>query len=169
MQFETIIPRHSPSKSYCCLIVGYYFTRPNNSILLQNQGPQTERAIISAVHDRSIEVILVRFGYQQRIGIDVRKTMCRVVFLLEQLFYLQLSPHERGADKRKNKNVCTCKSRTIETCLTLKLSFHALEIPYDSQTTLSQNLIGCSTLSQKNCKLIGLIFDITVPYTMSLL
>ena len=75
MQFETIIPRHSPSKSYCCLIVGYYFTRPNNSILLQNQGPQTERAIISAVHDRSIEVILVRFGYQQRIGIDVRKTV----------------------------------------------------------------------------------------------
>ena len=30
-----------------------------------------------------------------------------------------------------------------------------LEIPNDAYTTLSQNLIGCSTLSQKYCKLIG--------------
>ena len=31
-----------------------------------------------------------------------------------------------------------------------------LEIPKDAFTTLSQNLIGRSTLSQEYCKLIGL-------------
>ena len=32
--------------------------------------------------------------------------------------------------------------------LTLELSSHVLEIPNDAYTTLSRNLIGCSTLSQ---------------------
>ena len=34
--------------------------------------------------------------------------------------------------------------------------FLVLEIPKNAFTTLSQNLIGRSTLSQENCKLIGL-------------
>ena len=32
--------------------------------------------------------------------------------------------------------------------LTSELSSHVLEIPNDAYTTLSRNLIGCSTLSQ---------------------
>ena len=39
--------------------------------------------------------------------------------------------------------------------LTLELSSYVLEIPNDAYTTLSRNLIGCSTLSQEYCKLIG--------------
>ena len=39
--------------------------------------------------------------------------------------------------------------------LTLELSSIVLEIPNDAYATLSQNLIGCSTLSQEYCKLIG--------------
>ena len=39
---------------------------------------------------------------------------------------------------------------------TLELSSIVLEIPYDAYTTLSRNVIGCSTLSQEYCKLIGL-------------
>ena len=39
--------------------------------------------------------------------------------------------------------------------LTLELSSIVLEIPNDAYTTLSRNLIGCSTLSQEYCKLIG--------------
>ena len=31
---------------------------------------------------------------------------------------------------------------------------YVLEIPNDAYTTLSQNLIGCSTLGQDNCELI---------------
>ena len=42
-----------------------------------------------------------------------------------------------------------CKNRT------LGLSSYVLEIPNDAYTTLSQNLMGCSTLSQEYCKLIG--------------
>ena len=38
---------------------------------------------------------------------------------------------------------------------TLELSAHVLEFPNDAHTTLSQNLIGCSTLNQEYCKLIG--------------
>ena len=38
---------------------------------------------------------------------------------------------------------------------TLELSSYVLEIPNDGYTTLSQNLIGCSTLTQEYCKLIG--------------
>ena len=38
--------------------------------------------------------------------------------------------------------------------LTLDLSSYLLEIPNDAYTSLS--LIGCSKLSQKYCKLIGL-------------
>ena len=37
----------------------------------------------------------------------------------------------------------------------LVLSYYVLEIPNDASTILSQNLIGCSTLSQEYCKLIG--------------
>ena len=33
--------------------------------------------------------------------------------------------------------------------LTLELHSHVLEIPNDADKTLSQNLAGCSTLSQK--------------------
>ena len=39
--------------------------------------------------------------------------------------------------------------------LTLQLSLYALEIPNDPYPALSQNLIGCSTLSQEYWKLIG--------------
>ena len=41
--------------------------------------------------------------------------------------------------------------------LKLKLSFCVFEIPDDAYacTTLSQNLIGCTTLSQEYSKLIG--------------
>ena len=39
--------------------------------------------------------------------------------------------------------------------LTLELSSYVLETPNDAYTTLRQNLIGCSTLSQEYCKLIG--------------
>ena len=39
--------------------------------------------------------------------------------------------------------------------LTLEVSFYELVIPNDAYMTLSQNLIGCSTLSQEYCKLIG--------------
>ena len=42
-----------------------------------------------------------------------------------------------------------CKNRT------LGLSSYILEIPNDAYATLSQNLMGCSTLSQEYCKLIG--------------
>ena len=42
-----------------------------------------------------------------------------------------------------------CKNRT------LGLSSYVLEIPNDAYTTLSQNLMGCSTLSQEYCELIG--------------
>ena len=38
---------------------------------------------------------------------------------------------------------------------TLELSSYVLEIPNYAYTTLSQNLIGWSTLSQEQCKLIG--------------
>ena len=38
----------------------------------------------------------------------------------------------------------------------LGFSSYVLEIPKDAFTTLSQNLIGRSTLSQEYCKLIGL-------------
>ena len=37
-----------------------------------------------------------------------------------------------------------------------KLSSYVLDLPNDSYTALSQNFIGCSTLSQEYCKLIGL-------------
>ena len=37
----------------------------------------------------------------------------------------------------------------------LELFSFVLEIPNDRYITLSQNLIGCSTLSQEYCKLIG--------------
>ena len=39
--------------------------------------------------------------------------------------------------------------------LTLELSSHLLEIPYDGYTTLSQILIGCTPLSYEYRKLIG--------------
>ena len=39
--------------------------------------------------------------------------------------------------------------------LTLELSSIVSEIPNDAYTTLGRILIGCSTLSQKDCKLIG--------------
>ena len=39
--------------------------------------------------------------------------------------------------------------------LTLELSSYVLGIPNDAYTALSQNLTGCSTLSQGYCKLIG--------------
>ena len=38
--------------------------------------------------------------------------------------------------------------------LTMELSSSDLEIPKDAYTTLSQNLIGCSKLSQEYCELI---------------
>ena len=38
--------------------------------------------------------------------------------------------------------------------LTLELSPYLLGIPNDANTTLSQNMIGCSTLRQEYCKLI---------------
>ena len=37
----------------------------------------------------------------------------------------------------------------------LELSSYVLQIPNDADTTLNQNLIGWSTLSQEYCKLIG--------------
>ena len=37
---------------------------------------------------------------------------------------------------------------------TLELSPYLLGIPNDAYTTLGQNMIGCSTLSQEYCKLI---------------
>ena len=40
--------------------------------------------------------------------------------------------------------------------LTLELSSYLLEITNDAYTTLQSILIGCSTLSQEYCKLIGL-------------
>ena len=39
--------------------------------------------------------------------------------------------------------------------LTLALSSYVPEIPNNAYTTLSQNLIRCSTPSQEYCKLIG--------------
>ena len=39
--------------------------------------------------------------------------------------------------------------------LTLELSSIVLEIPNDAYSTLSQNLINCSELSQEYCNLIG--------------
>ena len=39
--------------------------------------------------------------------------------------------------------------------LLFELSSIVLEIPNDAYTTLSQNLNGCSTLSQEYSKLIG--------------
>ena len=39
--------------------------------------------------------------------------------------------------------------------LILELSSIKLEIPNDAYTTLNGDLIGCSTLSQEYCKLIG--------------
>ena len=42
-----------------------------------------------------------------------------------------------------------------EGMLALELSSYVLEIPCDAHTTLSQILIGCSTLIQEYCKLIG--------------
>ena len=39
--------------------------------------------------------------------------------------------------------------------LILELSAIVLEIPNDAYTTLSRDLIGCSTLSLENCRLIG--------------
>ena len=39
--------------------------------------------------------------------------------------------------------------------LTLELSSIVLETPNDAYTTLSQNLINCSALSQEYCNLIG--------------
>ena len=44
--------------------------------------------------------------------------------------------------------------------LTLELSSTELEIPNDAYTTLSRNLIGCSTLSQEYCKMIGFYWKI---------
>ena len=38
---------------------------------------------------------------------------------------------------------------------TSELSSHLLEIPKDDYKLLCQILIGCSLLSQENCKLIG--------------
>ena len=38
---------------------------------------------------------------------------------------------------------------------TMELSSIVLEIPNYAYKTLSRNLIGCSTLSQENCRLIG--------------
>ena len=38
---------------------------------------------------------------------------------------------------------------------TLELSTYELQIPNEAYTSLSQNLIGCSTPSQDYCKLIG--------------
>ena len=55
---------------------------------------------------------------------------------------------------------CCCLLHT-EKCmlslgmLTLELSSIVLEIPNDAYVTLSQNLIGCSTLSQECGNLIG--------------
>ena len=39
--------------------------------------------------------------------------------------------------------------------LAMELSSIVLEIPHNAYTTLSRNLIGCLTLSQEYCKLIG--------------
>ena len=39
--------------------------------------------------------------------------------------------------------------------LPLQSIVYVFEFPNDAHTTLCQNLIGCSTLSQQNCKLIG--------------
>mgnify|MGYP001796864326 CR=1 FL=1 len=51
--------------------------------------------------------------------------------------------------------------------LTLELSSIALEIPDDAYTTLSRNLIGCSTLSQEYCKLENnekATWNVKMPY-----
>ena len=37
----------------------------------------------------------------------------------------------------------------------MELSSYVLELPNNAKTTLSQNVIGCSKLSQQCCKLIG--------------
>ena len=47
--------------------------------------------------------------------------------------------------------------------LTLELSAIVLEIPNDAYTTLSQNLIGCSTLSQNEKATL----NIKMPYCVS--
>ena len=39
--------------------------------------------------------------------------------------------------------------------VTLELSSIVMGVPNDAYTTLSLNLIGCLTLSQEYCKLIG--------------
>ena len=39
--------------------------------------------------------------------------------------------------------------------LKLELSSYVLEIPNDTDTTPSRNLIGCSTISQEYCTVIG--------------
>ena len=36
-------------------------------------------------------------------------------------------------------------------CINIELSSYLLKTPNDADTTLSQNLIGCSTLSQECC------------------
>ena len=48
-----------------------------------------------------------------------------------------------------------CGVEVCEKNRALELSSIVLEIPNDAYTTLSQNLIGCSTLSQEYCKPIG--------------
>ena len=47
--------------------------------------------------------------------------------------------------------------------LTLELASIVLEIPNDAYTTLSQNLIGCSTLSQNEKATL----NIKMPYCVS--
>ena len=50
----------------------------------------------------------------------------------------------------KSNNICLtlpCSGKKV--VLTLELSSYVLEIPNDADQTLSQNLAGCSTLSQE--------------------
>ena len=53
--------------------------------------------------------------------------------------------------------------------LILESSSYILEIPNDAYTTLSQNLIGCSTLSQEYCQLIGLYWKIMTTLNINML